>query len=150
MSEVQGKLRVPGQKPRADQRRDQRDKAAGVAAGHRDAPGGKHGLARVRAQLGQPVGPAQGRAVRGGGVEYDGVRVFHHLHGLARRRVRQAQYRRVAGVERALAAGGVLALRLRKDDQLYIRPRLQPLVDAQSGGSLASVDEHFVHGEPSA
>ena len=63
--------------------------------------------------------------------------------GLARRRVRQAEDGRVAGVERPFAFGYILALRLRQFNQFHILARGQPLADAQPRRARAAVDEHL-------
>ena len=100
------------------------------------------GVQRLPAQFRQAIGPARGGAVGGGGVQHHGALVFHHGNSFARRRVRQTEDGRVAGVERPLAPGYILALLLRQFDQFHIPARGQPLADAQPRRTRAAVDEH--------
>ena len=133
--------RVRRQDARLDERVDQHDEAAGVAAGHRDALGGTdRGLALGR-QLRETVRPAGGRAVRGRGVEHDRVRVLDEVSRRDGRRVRQAQKRDVRAVEQFALGLDIVVQLGRQGQQVDVRALGQPVVNAQTGRAGAAVDE---------
>ena len=137
--------RVRRQDARLDERVDQHDEAAGVAAGHRDALGRTdRGLALGR-QLREAVRPAGGRAVRGRGVEHDRVRVLDEVRRRDGRRVRQAQKRNVRAVEQLALRFDIVVQLGRQGQQVDVRALGQPVINAQTGRAGAAVDEngHF-------
>ena len=125
---------------RVDQRPRDGDEARRVAAGVGDALARDDGLAHRRGELREAVGPALGRAMRGGGVDDARMVVLYEAHGLARRCVWQAEERDVRGVDQPGALRGVLAQRGVDGQQLDVRPPAEALKDAQAGRALAAVD----------
>ena len=97
---------------------DQSDEAAGVAAGHGDAAAVTDRLGPLHGKLREAVDPARGRSVRRGGVQHHNSGILYHIGRFHGRRVRQAQKRHIAAVERVAAGLRVLALRLRQHVQL--------------------------------
>ena len=134
--------RVRRQDARLDERVDQHDEAAGVAAGHRDALGRTdRGLALGR-QLREAIRPAGGRSVRGRGVEHDRVRVLDEVRRRDGRRVRQAQKRNVRAVEQLALRFNIMVQLGRQGQQLDVAALGQPVINAQAGCTGTAVDEN--------
>jgi hypothetical protein len=82
-----------------DERPDEQDEAGRVAARVRDPLGRAQPGPLVGGELGQPIDPVAGGAVRGARVDQAGLRVRDQRRRLARRRVGQAEEGDVGGVE---------------------------------------------------
>ena len=130
-----------------DQRAQQQDEGAGMAARVGDALGRAQLVALASAQFGQAESPARQRAVRAAGVDDAGVGVADQRRRFARGVIGQAQKSDVGGVQQTRALGGVFALIGRDAQHLHIGSARQHLVDAKAGGALLSVDEYAIaHG----
>ena len=134
--------RVRRQDARLDERVDQHDEAAGVAAGHRDALGRTDRGFALGRQLREAIRPAGGRAVRGRGVEHDRVRVLDEVRRRDGRRVRQAQKRNVRAVEQLALRFNIVVQLGRQGQQLDVVALGQPVINAQAGCTGAAVDEN--------
>ena len=132
-----------------DQRPQQQDEGAGMAARVGDALAAADGVALAGCQFGQAEDPARRRAVRGAGVDEAGLRVGDQRRGLARGGVGQAQEGHVGGIQQPRALGGVLAPIGLDAQHFHVAPRGQVLVDAQAGGAFLAIDKDGVrHGAP--
>ena len=133
-------VRVRGQQPRLNQRRDNGDEPRGVAAGVGHISGPRDGLPLAGPQLREAVDPARRRPVGGGCVDHPGAGALRQGHGLHSRRVRQAQKHDVRFRHQPFPFARVLPLRLVDQQQADVVPRRQPVIDLQAGGAVLSVD----------
>ena len=132
-----------------DQRPQQQDEGAGMAARIGDALGRADGVALAGCQFRQAEHPARRRAVRGAGIDEAGPGVADQCRGLPCGGVGQAQEGHVGGIQQPRTLGGVLALFRRDAQHFHVAPRGQIFVDAQAGGAFLAIDKDGVrHGAP--
>ena len=101
--------------PSADKRLDKGNEARGVAAGVRDALRLRD-CSAAAGEFGEAVFPAVRRAMRGRGVDDDGVRALDERDRLYCRRIGKAEKGDIAGVQRVAPCGDVLANLVGKHD----------------------------------
>ena len=131
-----------GEDPQLHQRGHRRDKPGGVAARHSHAGGGFQRLAGA-VELGQAVEPAGGCAVRCAGIENAHI-LAQQRHDLAGRIVRQAEEREVALIDDRCPGVDILAVCLGDFQNFKFVPFLQPICNAQAGGTGGTIHEDFV------
>ena len=129
---------------RLDERRDERDETAGMAARIRDAAGGGD-FFTLAGQFGEAVGPCGIDAVGGGCVDDGGV-AFDHRDGFDGGGVRQAEEGDVGAVNGVMAGVWIFAQFVRKDDEFDVFAGGETFMDAEACRACAAVDENF-HGD---
>ena len=138
-----GQGRVRRQQAPLYQRRNQGDKARGVAAGVGDPLGCPDGFPLLRAQLREAVNPAWGGPVGGGSVDDPGIGVFHQLYRLHGGLIRQAEEDHIGLVHQPFPFCGILALVFVDEQEPDVLPARQAVVDLEAGGALLAVDVDF-------
>ena len=98
-------------------------------------------------QLREPIGPARGGAVGGGGVQEPHPAIRRQGRRFPGRLIRQAQESDIRRLEHGLAGRIVLAQLGVDFQQFHCRMLQQPLADAQAGGARLAIDKRFDHGQ---
>ena len=137
---------ILGHKAKLHNGMHQRDKAGGIAAGHRHAGRG-FDLVAVSVQLGQAIGPRRVGAEGSAGVQNFHLRLYQRHH-LTAGGIGQAQKGQVAGIDHLGALVHILAALLADAEQLNVRLLGKAVENAQAGGSGAAVNKNlkFAHG----
>ena len=91
------------------------------------------------------VDPSFRRAVGGGGIDYAGVTGFSLGRRFFGGGIRQAHKNKIRFFIGPSPCGFAVAFFVGNRNQFQIRSALQPLMNAQSGGSVTAVDKYFCH-----
>ena len=137
------KLLCRRENPVPNQGIDQGIDAAGMAAriGHQRRPCDGRGTADFR----KTVDPSVRRAVGGGGINHAGVAGLGHGHRFFGGGIRQAHKNKIRFFISLPPCRFAVTFFVGNRNQFQIPSALQPLMDAQPGGSVAAVDKYFCH-----